>query len=513
MDGEAGTTVADRSTAAVGVANEGAEEPPVALGEGATTDGPTNDGPTTDDRTDDETAEGGAEKAQDSSASDPGATVPIKEAGEGPGDSTGAVDGDGEAVEGHQSDAGELSGTTTQPLPEKPGSTASDAADAADGVATPAAADTAATTQVVGGAASPRTTAERKGSGNGSASAAARENGTARPAKPRTTAPEPHSGHKLARRYQLAECVTRVDGFSSWRAVDEKLRRAVGIHILPADHPRARSVLAAARSAALLGDPRFVQVLDAVEEGDLVYVIHEWLPDAASLGDLLAVGPLDPHEAQHMVSQVSQAMAAAHREGLSHLKLDPGAVLRTVSGQYRIRGLAVTAALRGLTADRPARQDTEAVGALLYASLTQRWPYEEDAHGLAGLPKGVGLIAPTRCAPESTADCPRSPCARWPTTVPPPRARSRPAPPRRSWPKRSPPSRASARSSTPRPPTRCPPSGRRRSRPSAPAGTPYRRPRRCLPHCPAGPGASSREWSAPSWWPPSAWPAGSSPTP
>ncbi|WP_262413255.1 serine/threonine protein kinase [Actinacidiphila acidipaludis] len=206
--------------------------------------------------------------------------------------------------------------------------------------------------------------------------------------------PELHSGHKLARRYQLEECVTRVDGFSSWRAVDEKLRRAVGIHILPADHTRGRQVLAAARSAALLGDPRFVQVLDAVEENDLVYVIHEWLPDATALSDLLAAGPLEPHDAYQMVSQVSQAMTAAHREGLAHLRLDPGAVLRTVSGQYRIRGLAVTAALRGLKSDRPQRQDTEAIGALLYASLTQRWPYEEDAHGLTGLPKGVGLVAP-----------------------------------------------------------------------------------------------------------------------
>ena len=106
--------------------------------------------------------------------------------------------------------------------------------------------------------------------------------------------PELHSGHKLARRYRLEECVTRLDGFSSWRAVDEKLRRAVGVHLLPADHPRARAVLAAARSAALLGDPRFVQVLDAVEEDDLVYVVHEWLPDATELTALLAAGPLEP---------------------------------------------------------------------------------------------------------------------------------------------------------------------------------------------------------------------------
>ncbi|MDO0913473.1 protein kinase family protein [Streptomyces sp. DT2A-34] len=216
--------------------------------------------------------------------------------------------------------------------------------------------------------------------------------GTEGPGK--ASPPELHSGHKLARRYRLEECVTRLDGFSSWRAVDEKLRRAVGVHILPADHARARSVLAAARSSALLGDPRFVQVLDAVEENDLVYVVHEWLPDATELTTLLASGPLEAYETHQMVTQVSAAMAAAHREGLAHLRLNPNAVLRTSSGQWRIRGLAVNAALRGINSDTPQRTDTEAIGALLYAALTQRWPYESDAYGLSGLPKDVGLIAP-----------------------------------------------------------------------------------------------------------------------
>ncbi|MFI8188462.1 protein kinase family protein [Streptomyces sp. NPDC085946] len=206
--------------------------------------------------------------------------------------------------------------------------------------------------------------------------------------------PELHSGHKLARRYRLEECVTRLDGFSSWRAVDEKLRRAVGVHILPADHSRARSVLAAARSSALLGDPRFVQVLDAVEDNDLVYVVHEWLPDATELTTLLAAGPLEPYDAYQMVTQVAGAMAAAHREGLAHLRLNPNAVLRTSTGQWRIRGLAVNAALRGIRSDTPQRTDTESIGALLYAALTQRWPYESDAYGLSGLPKDIGLIPP-----------------------------------------------------------------------------------------------------------------------
>ncbi|MBT2466367.1 serine/threonine protein kinase [Streptomyces sp. ISL-66] len=234
---------------------------------------------------------------------------------------------------------------------------------------------------------------EKTQDGQAADGAVPEKDGDRRTAAP-AAAPELHSGHKLARRYRLEECVTRLDGFSSWRAMDEKLRRAVGVHLLPADHARARAVLAAARSSALLGDPRFVQVLDAVEENDLVYVVHEWLPDATELTAILAAGPMEPHEAYQLVSQVSQAMTAAHREGLAHLRLTPSAILRTSTGQYRIRGLAVNAALRGITSDTPQRADTEAIGALLYAALTQRWPYENDAYGLTGLPKGVGLVAP-----------------------------------------------------------------------------------------------------------------------
>jgi hypothetical protein len=204
-----------------------------------------------------------------------------------------------------------------------------------------------------------------------------------------TPSPELHSGHKLTKRYRLEECITRLDGFSSWRAVDEKLRRAVGVHILPATHERARPVLSAARSTALLGDLRFVQVLDAVEEKGLVHVVHEWLPDAVPLHTVLHTGPLDAHEAYALAGQLSQAMAAAHRKDLAHLRLTPATVLRTGPGQFRIRGLAVEAALRGITSDDPQRADTEAIGALLYAALTQRWPYGDGAYGLRGV-AGLG---------------------------------------------------------------------------------------------------------------------------
>ncbi|MCX4686817.1 hypothetical protein OG401_21310 [Kitasatospora purpeofusca] len=214
-------------------------------------------------------------------------------------------------------------------------------------------------------------------------------------------APQRRSGDMIGHRYRLEECISSTETFSSWRAVDEKLRRAVGVHLMASGHQRARKVLAAAKSAALLGDPRFVQVLDAVQEGELVYVVREWLPHASDLAKLLSDGPLEPHEAYQMVRQVTDAVAAAHRRGQAHLRLTPRCVLRTDSGQYRINGIAVDAALRGLGGEGGGgggedaeRVDTRAIGALLFAALTHRWPYPEDRYDLKGLPRNLREVAP-----------------------------------------------------------------------------------------------------------------------
>ena len=211
------------------------------------------------------------------------------------------------------------------------------------------------------------------------------------------SAPVRHSGDRIADRYRLEECIAQAGIFSSWRAMDEKLRRAVGIHLLASGHQRAKDAVAAARQAALLGDPRFVQVLDAVEDGELVYIIREWLPDAVDLETLLAEGPLETYEAYQMVRQVTDALASAHRRGLSHLRLTPTCVLRSDTGQYRINGIAMDAALHGLAAEDRADaelRDTQAVGELLFAALTHRWPHAEDRFGLQGMPRSMGLVAP-----------------------------------------------------------------------------------------------------------------------
>ncbi|NUU25468.1 MAG: serine/threonine protein kinase [Streptomycetaceae bacterium] len=210
-------------------------------------------------------------------------------------------------------------------------------------------------------------------------------------AEPTRTVADAARGTRFAGRYRLEDKLSSNGKSATWRAVDEKLRRAVGIHLVAAGSEHARSVMAAARAAALVGDPRFVQVLDAAEEDGLVYVVKEWLPDADNLASLLAVNPLPPHEAYEMVRSVADAMAVAHRAGLSHLRLDPDNILRMHTGQYKIVGLSVEAALYGHDTTDAARDDTRSIGSLLYACLARRWP-EAAAYGLPEAPRTGGRL-------------------------------------------------------------------------------------------------------------------------
>ncbi|MET7298312.1 protein kinase family protein [Embleya sp. NPDC005575] len=211
----------------------------------------------------------------------------------------------------------------------------------------------------------------------------------AEPAPPRV-----NRGTRLADRYRLEHRLSQNGRSETWRAVDEKLRRAVGVHIVPAGGEHGRAVIAAARAAALMGDPRFVQVLDCAEQDGLIYVVKEWLPDADNLTKVFESAPLPPHEVYELSRAVAQAMSVAHRAGLSHLRLTPENVLRMHTGQYKIVGLAVEAALYGHDTTDAARDDTHAVGRLMYAALTRRW-VDGTEYGLPAAPLTGGKL----CAP------------------------------------------------------------------------------------------------------------------
>jgi len=209
--------------------------------------------------------------------------------------------------------------------------------------------------------------------------------------KPAPHADGPVPGALLAGRYRLAERLGGQDGATEWRAADEILARTVTVRVLAPGSPHLAGVMAAARTASRISDPRLAQIFDADDHAEPPYIVAEW-PSGTRLADLLTAGPLEPRYAARVVAEAAEALAAAHAAGLAHLCLGPDSLWCREGGEVTVTGVGIDAALTGAQAADPALADTRGLARLLYAALTGYWPGEgQDA--LPPAPRPGGRIA------------------------------------------------------------------------------------------------------------------------
>ena len=187
------------------------------------------------------------------------------------------------------------------------------------------------------------------------------------------------SGDVLSGRYRLEDLISESNSVFTWRAADQALSRSVCVQAMAATDSRVESFLEAARRSTGVTDPRFLRVLDIVEdERGQTYLVREWAR-AVSLDRLLRQSTLPNRRSATIVSEIAEAVANAHEVGVHHLHLGPNAILIKDSGAVRITGLAVDDALHGDNSpERPIgyeeQVDVESIGKLLYVCLAGRWP-------------------------------------------------------------------------------------------------------------------------------------------
>ncbi|GAA2718980.1 protein kinase family protein [Actinocorallia aurantiaca] len=201
-------------------------------------------------------------------------------------------------------------------------------------------------------------------------------------------------GTRLAGRYRLEEKVSEADGSTMWKAIDEILARAVAVRTFEPGFPRAAEVVTAARTASRLTDPRLTQVFDADDDGELAYVVSEWVSGETLEEMIVSGGPLAPGRAARFVSEAAEALATAHRAGMSHLCLTARHLVWTTGGTVKLTGLGVEAVLCGVNSAEPARLDALGLGQMLYAALTGHWPGGADESQLPSAPERDGDHVP-----------------------------------------------------------------------------------------------------------------------
>jgi hypothetical protein len=209
-------------------------------------------------------------------------------------------------------------------------------------------------------------------------------------------------GTRLAGRYRLVDQTSAGTGWTYWKATDETLARSVTVLTFATGFPRISETATAARAASRLSDPRFAQVFDVEDDEEVAYVVMEWVR-GETLIDMLAEGALDPRRAATLVGEAAQALAAAHRNGQAHLRLDPSCVHWTSGGGVKISGLGIDAALAGPElisgAEDPELTDTRDLGRLLYAALTGYWP----GPAIDTLPQAPADSSGDPCSPRQVA--------------------------------------------------------------------------------------------------------------
>jgi eukaryotic-like serine/threonine-protein kinase len=193
-------------------------------------------------------------------------------------------------------------------------------------------------------------------------------------------------------------------------ARDEVLERDVALKILKeqsADNVGfVERFRREARSAASLNHPHIIVVYDWGRSADGTYCMAmEYAPGGTLKDRILEDGPLPPHKAVEVASQIAQALGFAHERGVIHRDVKPHNVLLSEAGEAKVADFGIARAAAATTTSRSnlilgtasymspeqakgervgPTSDLYSLGVVLYEMLTGELPHEaEDPVALA----------------------------------------------------------------------------------------------------------------------------------
>lgn len=168
-----------------------------------------------------------------------------------------------------------------------------------------------------------------------------------------------------------------------YRARDTKLGRTVTIKVLPQDISRSLAlrsqVLADARAATALSHPNIAALYEVGEEGDFAYLACEYVP-GEPLTAVIASHSLNVRRAIDFATQLADAVADAHAEGIAHRNLKPTTITVTPKEKVKILDFGFSTWMKRPGATQPPLEDADfrgdltALGAILYEMVTGKQP-------------------------------------------------------------------------------------------------------------------------------------------
>ncbi|MFJ4176035.1 Stk1 family PASTA domain-containing Ser/Thr kinase [Microbacterium sp. NPDC089696] len=211
---------------------------------------------------------------------------------------------------------------------------------------------------------------------------------------------DPLIGRLVDGRYRVRARIARGGMATVYVATDLRLERRIALKVMHAhlsdDSSFQSRFIQEARAAARLADPHVVNVFDQGQDGELAYLVMEYLPGITLRELLREQKRLTVPQTITIMDAVLAGLSAAHRAGIVHRDVKPENVLLAEDGRIKIGDFGLARATTANTATgqqllgtiaylapelvtrgtADARSDIYALGIMLYEMLVGEQPYK-----------------------------------------------------------------------------------------------------------------------------------------
>ncbi|MEG0438114.1 MAG: Stk1 family PASTA domain-containing Ser/Thr kinase [Solibacillus sp.] len=178
-------------------------------------------------------------------------------------------------------------------------------------------------------------------------------------------------GKHISSRYKILQLIGGGGMSNVYLAHDIILNRDVAIKILRYDFSNEeelhRRFQREALSATSLTHPNIVSIYDVGEDGDMHYIVMEYIKGKTLKQYIQEFSPLSPARSVHIMKQLTSAMSQAHENGIIHRDIKPQNILMDEEGNVKITDFGIATSL-GATSYT---QTNSVIGTVHYLSPEQ----------------------------------------------------------------------------------------------------------------------------------------------